>query len=192
MPVRHGPVALLWAWMRGPDGLAAVQWIAAVFSLLAIAISLYVFLDQRDRAAKEELRELARERQAIERLEQQTDRDRRRLRSAVLQALKCARDLLLSDLPEPSAEMQAVDWLIDRGRPLNLRAWQGTLEALRTSAAADPALVLALRKASSVLQGAIDPSGWRGSPLGVAVRTAMMRYAAELDVVIDQVRRSSA
>ena len=153
-------------WMRSGDGIATVQWASAVLSVVAIATALYAFLAGQRRVLAERINEATRERLVLERTEQERVFKRQHLFSIVLDVLAEAQQILKVDHPSPEQGMVAIDWLPDRGKPLELRAVKGSLEALRLAAAEEVALILAMSRAISILEVAIDPPGWGGRPLG--------------------------
>ena len=167
-------------WMRSGDGIATVQWASAVLSVVAIATALYAFLAGQKRALAERITEATRERLVLERTDQERVFKRQHLFSIVLDVLAEAQQILKVDHPSPEQAMVTIDWLPDRGKPLELRAVKGSLEALRLAAAEEVALILAMSRAISILEVAIDPPGWSGRPLGGVVVTTMLRHANEL------------
>jgi hypothetical protein len=167
--------------MRGPDGLAVAQWASAVLSVLAIAIALYVFLAEQRRGNAEKQREAAREREAIERAEAEQLRSRRYLMLAVIGLLNESLTVMTTDLPG-LGEMY-VQWLPDRGKPLELRAFKTSIEAVMSATVNDVELLLALAKASSILDATISPPNIGQAPHVSAVLHVLQNQSDALESV---------
>jgi hypothetical protein len=149
-----------WKWMRGVDGLAAAQWASALFSVLAIAIALWVFLAEQRRDNAAQLREKIRDRESREsaRLAQINDRNEfvkvcsLVLADAVI-ILRQQRDAM------PTEEFCYIDWTSAAGVPVAIAPYLRTAEAVRSARLDNPYLVLTMSRAIEVLNRLARTSG---------------------------------
>lgn len=168
-------------WLQSTAGVAVAQWASTLFSVLAIAIALYVFLAEQRRANVEKQREAVRERETIEKVEAKRIGHRSYLMLAVIDLLNQSLTVMTTDLPDVG-EMYT-QWLPDRGKPLELRAFKTSIEAVMSATVDDVELLLALARASSILDATIFPPNIGQSPHVSAVLHILKKQSLALEDV---------
>lgn len=175
------------ALLQTPTGQAVSTAVANGLSLLAIVIAVVVALVEQRRANAEKQREQSRERLALERAEADQNRRREALITASLDLVDRAHLTMTTGLPA-LGEM-FVQWVSDKGKPLELISLESTILAIRAAALDNVELILLLSRAALIVHATAHPTGTDGSPPVGPLLAFLKEQSAALAIVREEIAR---